>query len=115
MNPWRWVDPRVEQVRVAGVRAYFLRRGWALQPSPNPNLLRFEEPATDNGRPLFQMVPASEEFADFRQRIAELITTLSEVEGRHPVTILEDMLREQAESVLKGDLVWSGGREKASK
>ncbi len=39
------------------------------------------------------MVPASEEFADYRMRIEELITTLSELEDRHPVEVLNDILR----------------------
>jgi hypothetical protein len=92
MNPWRWVDPRIERVRVADLQAYFLGHGWTLRSNPNPNLLRFEEP-TGNGEPFFQMVPASERLADYRQRVAELITTLSEIEDRHPVTILDDILR----------------------
>jgi hypothetical protein len=92
MNPWRWVDPRVQRVRVADLQAYLLGRGWALRPNPNPNLLRFEEPQETND-PLFQMVPSSERFADYRQRVAELIATLSEIEDRHPVTILDDILR----------------------
>jgi hypothetical protein len=95
MNPWRWVDPRIQNVRIAKVQAYFVRCGWSLQPNPNPNLLRFELPAEGNGPLLFQMVPSSEEFADFRQRMAELITTLSELEDRHPVAVLEDILGEQ--------------------
>jgi len=95
MNPWRWVDPRIQDVRVANVRAYFRRRGWRLEQNPNPNLLRFEQPAQGKEPPLFQMVPSSEEFADFRQRMAELITTLSELEDRHPVAILEEILSEQ--------------------
>src|SRR5436305_1310426 len=93
MNPWRWVDPQVQQVRLADVQAYLLGRGWALQPNANPNLLRFQGPANGGAPPSFQMVPASEQLADFRQRITELITTLSEVEGRHPVAVLHDILR----------------------
>jgi hypothetical protein len=96
MNPWRWVDPRIGQVRLANVRAYFLGRGWKLKPNPNPDLLRFEEPAKGKGRPFFQMVPSSDDFDAFRQRIMELITTLSEIENRHPVAVLEDMLRSDA-------------------
>jgi hypothetical protein len=92
MNPWRWVDPRVQRVRLADVQAYFRRRGWVLRSNPNPDLLRFEEPADGGRPPLFQVVPASEDFADYRQRIAELITTLSEIEDRHPVDVLDDML-----------------------
>jgi hypothetical protein len=92
MNPWRWVDPRIEQVRVADLKAYFLRRGWRLEPNPNPELLRFEESAGGNGPPFFQMVPASEQTADYRQRITELVTTLSELENRHPVPVLAEIL-----------------------
>lgn len=93
MNPWRWVDPRIEAVRIADLRDYFASRGWKLVPNPNPNLLRFEAPAEGGGRSFFQMVPASEQFADFHQRIAELVTTLSEIEDRHPVALLNDILR----------------------
>ena len=106
MNPWRWVDPRVQRVRVADLQAYFLGRGWTLRPNPNPNLLRFEEPQ-ETTDPLFQMVPASEEFADFHQRITELITTLSELENRHPVQVLEDMLA--AGAVSASEVVVTGG------
>ncbi|HZY84397.1 MAG TPA: hypothetical protein VFE78_06180 [Gemmataceae bacterium] len=93
MNPWRWVDPRALQVRVADLKAYLLGRGWALQPNPNPTLLRFQRAPDGEGPALFQMVPASEQFADYHQRITELLTTLSEIEGRHPVAVLNDVLR----------------------
>ncbi len=92
MNPWRWVDPRIETVSLADLRAYFARRGWKTVPSPNSGLLRFDAPAHDGVAPFFQMVPASEDFADFRQRVTELITTLSEIEDRHPVAVLTDIL-----------------------
>jgi hypothetical protein len=92
MNPWRWVDPRIEAVGVANLRAYLAGRGWKLVPNPNSHLLRFEAPAEGGGPSLFQMVPVSEEFADFRQRVAELVTTLSEIEDRHPVALLDDIL-----------------------
>jgi hypothetical protein len=92
MNPWRWVDPRIEAVRLADLRAYLAARGWSLVPSPNPDLLRFQAPCEGAGPCFFQVLPASEEFADFRQRVAELVTTLSEIEERHPVAVLDDIL-----------------------
>ena len=92
MNPWRWVDPRVAQLQVADLRAYFRGRGWYLRPNPNANLLRFERPAANCEAALFLIAPASEQLADYRLRITELITTLSELEDRHPVAILEEML-----------------------
>jgi len=57
MNPWRWVDPRIEAVRLADLRAYFAGRGWKLVSHTNPNLLRFEAPVTGGGPSFFQMVP----------------------------------------------------------
>ncbi len=92
MNPWRWVDPRIEAVGVAELRTYLTGRGWKLVPNPNTHLLRFETPAKKGGLALFQMLPASEEFADFRQRVSELVTTLSEIEDRHPLAVLDDIL-----------------------
>ncbi len=92
MNPWRWLDPRIDSLQVADLRAYLQSRGWQLTPNPSPHLLRFEAPANGPGRPPFQMVPSSEHFADYHQRIAELVTALSELEGRHPVAVLEDVL-----------------------
>jgi hypothetical protein len=92
MNPWRWVDPRIERVRVSDLQAYFLSRGWKLRANPSPTLLRFEKPTRPRERAIYQMVPSSEQFADYRQRIAELLTTLSELEDRHPVAVLDDVL-----------------------
>jgi hypothetical protein len=97
MNPWRWVDPRIAAVRVADVQAYFLHQGWKLVPNPNPNLLRFEALTDGSGPPFFQMVPASETFADYRQCLAELITTLSEIEDRHPIAVLEAILNQASQ------------------
>jgi hypothetical protein len=92
MNPWRWVDPRVAAVSLAAVRAYLGHQGWEERPAPGGSLLRFEKKAGRNVAPLVQMLPASEQLADFRQRVTELITTMSELEDRHPVAILDDML-----------------------
>jgi hypothetical protein len=98
MNPWRWVDPRVASVRLAEVRTYLSSRGWQLAPNPSPNLLRFEKPGEENGRPFSYVVPASDDCSDFTQSITYLITTLSELEDRHPVEILNDILRQPADT-----------------
>ncbi len=95
MNPWRWVDPRIEKVQLSQVQRYFFNRGWIRVANPNPNLVRFEETKNGKGPPLIQMVPASEQAADYRQRIMELITTLSELENRHPVEVLNEILEQE--------------------
>jgi CheY-like chemotaxis protein len=90
MDPWRWVDPRVNDVRLDGVRAYLGRRGYV--ETPEGDFLRFES-ATERGRSFF--VPASEQFADYARSITHFLTVLSEAEDRHPVAILDEILRAQ--------------------
>jgi hypothetical protein len=92
MNLWRWVDPRIHSVRVADVRLYLLGRGWQLKPYPGPELLVFEGPPDDFGKPIIQVLPASEQASDYSQRLLELITALSVIEDRHAVDVLNDIL-----------------------
>ena len=91
-----WVDPRLPLVRVAGVRAYLLNRAWRLQPYPRPELLVFEGPTDDDGQPIIQVLPSSEQMRDFPLRVEELIATLSILEDRPAPDILSDILNEGA-------------------
>src|SRR5262249_53973411 len=96
MNPWGWVDPRVRQVRVANIRAYLLGRGWKMCPAPNVKTLLLEAPTADGEEPLRLVLPSSEDFSDYSSLVAGLITTLSELEDRHPVEVLNDILGQAA-------------------
>jgi hypothetical protein len=89
-----WVDPRIHQVRVAQVRAYLLGRGWQLQPYPGPELLVFGGPVDDDGQPVLQVLPSSEQMRDYPMRLEELITALSIMEDRHATEVLTDILRQ---------------------
>lgn len=91
-----WVDPRLPLVRVAGVRSYLLIRGWRPQPYPRPELLVFEGPADDDGQPIVQVLPSSEQMRDFSLRVEELIAALSILEDRPAAGILSDILKEGA-------------------
>ncbi len=113
MNPWRWVDPRVRSVRLAGVRAYLVERGWETKPSTNPLFVRFEPPAgKNNGQSLFQVLPSSDRGNDFVQSITYFLTTMSELEDRHPVEVLDEVLRHQ-EREAKAIVVGEDGRKQA--
>jgi hypothetical protein len=90
-----WVDPRLPLVRVAGVRSYLLARGWRPQPYPGPELLVFEGPTDDDGQPIVQVLPSSEQMRDFPLRVEELIAALSILEDRPPSSILSDILNEE--------------------
>lgn len=89
-----WVDPRLPLVRVAGVRSYLLGRGWRLQPHPAAELLVFEGPADDEGKPIVQVLPSSEQMRDFPLRVEELIAAVSILEDRPARDILSDILKE---------------------
>ncbi len=89
-----WVDPRLPLVRVAGARSYLLSRGWRPQPYPRPELLVFEGPADDDGQPIVQVLPSSEQMRDFPLRVEELIAALSILEDRPASDILSDILNE---------------------
>jgi hypothetical protein len=99
MNPWRWVDPRVNKVRLADLQAYLQHKGWTLKPNPNPKLLRYEEPRVGRRRPFSYVIPSSDQFIDFHGSVVDMITTFSEMEDRHPIDLLDDILRCGAESL----------------
>ena len=96
MNPWRWVDPRVSQVRFSGVRAYLARRGYVERQEPNPDFVRFVSTGANNGKQLpYYILPKEKGFAEAKSPVVYFLTTFSEVEDRHPVAILEEILQLQ--------------------
>lgn len=92
MSSSAWVDPRVGSVTVAGIRSYLLTRGWRPAAYPGPELLVFEGPPDDDGKPIIQVVPSSERMSDFRMRVEELIGALGVIEDRPARDVLEDVL-----------------------
>jgi len=95
MNPWRWVDPRVREVRLQQVSAYLLAHGWKLGTTPNSRSLLFEKKLPGVKAPMTQYLPASEDYSDFARLMTEFITSFSEFEDRHPVDLLNDVLRSE--------------------
>jgi len=96
MNLGGWVDPRIDQVRVADVQSYMLRHGWKRRPYPGPELLVFDGPLDDDGKEIIQLIPSSERMRDFRLRAVELINALSVFENRSPVAMLNESLAPSA-------------------
>jgi hypothetical protein len=83
-------------VRVAGLRSYLERRGWRLQSYPGPELLVFAGPVDDDGLPITQVLPSSEQMRDYPLRVEELIGALSVLEDRPASDVLTDVLNESA-------------------
>lgn len=79
-------------VRVSDLRAYLRGKGWRVKPFPNPRVIYFEGPTDDQGRPIVQLVPASETLSDYSYRIQELIAALSRLEDRDESEIVRDIL-----------------------
>jgi hypothetical protein len=98
MNADLWVDPRVRQVAASGMESYLTAHGWKRVQHPRKQLMVFEGPLDDDGEPLILAIPSSERFKDFTGRIVRVIESLSIVEGRHPVEILNDILKENPPS-----------------
>jgi hypothetical protein len=92
MNRSGWGDPRIDHVTVGSVRSYLLNRGWRLQTFPGPELLVFEGPKDDDGEPIIQVLPSSEQLRDYRMRVEDLISAVSVIENRPAVQVLNDML-----------------------
>src|SRR5207244_7569561 len=88
---WRWIDPRVDQVALADLRSYLLGHGWKLKSFPQPQVLLFEEPVARGMEPVVQRVPAAGQGRDFRRAVVDTITSLSALENRHPVEILNEV------------------------
>src|SRR5262245_31399455 len=93
MNPWRWVDPRVRDLPLSHVRRYLQARGWQEKKTAPPGVPVYEAPPGGNGavRPTC-VLPGSETAPDYVLSLTYLLTALSELEDRHPVAVLEEML-----------------------
>jgi hypothetical protein len=48
-----------QAVRVADLRAYLLSKGWRVKPFKRTEVVYFEGPPDDDGRPLVLLLPAS--------------------------------------------------------
>jgi hypothetical protein len=94
LNLERWVDPRVRLVQGAAVERYLQGHGWRKKPHAYPDRLAYEGPFTDDFGDPVVLLFSTEESEDFRQGIVRLITTLSVLEDRHPVEILNDLLHQ---------------------
>src|SRR5262245_5542214 len=114
-NMYRWVDPRVNDVRVADMRAYLARRSWKEKLHPQPGLLVFEGPLDDDGKPIIQILPSSESSLAYRQRLIELITSLAVIEDRLAVQVLNDILQSAVDQSANGPPRKTARRAKTTK
>jgi hypothetical protein len=95
--------PLVHQLRVRDICEYLNDRGWRTKPF-RPEALLFEGPPDDEGRPIVQLVPSSEQMPGFNLRSRELLHALSVIEGRPAEQILLDIVSRS--TLEKGESTW---------
>jgi hypothetical protein len=84
-------DALLDAVRVPDLQSYLLGKGWLHKPFPRPEVLLFEGPLADSGRPFVQLVPASEQLLDYRRAVEDISRSLSQLEGRPALDVLYDI------------------------
>ncbi len=77
---------------VKSIQAYLEARGWELCNHPDINIFLYRGPLADDGEPILQILPRSEQYADFPLRFDELVTALSIIEGRPREDIMHDFI-----------------------
>ena len=87
---------------MADVQAYLRGRSRVPRPASRPQQLAFEGPPGTPEGPAVLYLPSSEQFADYPQRILEVITELAEIEDRYAVDVLNEILREPGQDQPNG-------------
>ncbi len=91
----------VNGLRLDAIKEYLSRHGWVQKPFARPAVLYFEGPQDDHGNPIVQILPDSEEAADFPLRVQDLLASLSFVEQRSVEDILRELVGETATMPLR--------------
>jgi hypothetical protein len=111
-NPW--IDPRIVQAHPEDAQTYLTRHGWKLVgPASNPELLRYEIEGDDNAPTLF--VPIRIGSGPALQWMIELVADLARFEDRWAVQVLQDILRQPADSAAANGPAMPTEAEPASK
>ena len=82
----------VHGVRVSDLRAYLSSQGWTQEPFKRPEEFKFVASPDSPVRDAVLLIPASEQFADFHERIALIVRSLSQFEERPAESIFRDIL-----------------------
>jgi hypothetical protein len=97
MMPFNGSVSSAHGIRVADLRAYLLSNGWKVRPFKRPQVIYFEGPPGDDGRPLVLLVPASEHLRDYLFRVEEILRTLSILENRSLSEVVRNILMPTAD------------------
>lgn len=91
-----WED--IDRVRLFDLKNYLYRKGWKRY-ATNGEKWQIFKLEVDFGRPLELILPGSESFIDFRERIQQSIEALSQIEDKPVSEVLSGLIIENADSV----------------
>jgi hypothetical protein len=77
----------MENLRSSDVVSYLHSAGWTRQYFPRADVIVFAGPKADDGEAIEVVIPASEDASDFRDRIREVLSTVSALENRKPADL----------------------------
>lgn len=83
----------IPEIPILNIIRYLELQGWHRRLNfPNEKLIVFDGPLDMNREEIQAVIPANESFKDYRDRVAGLIYSLSEIEERPVELILKDMI-----------------------
>jgi hypothetical protein len=82
----------LDKIQAEWIRDYLISNGWKQVPFKRPELLVFEGPCDDDGKPIIQVIPRSEHSSDFNMRARELVDALSVIEDRPASDVVRDIM-----------------------
>ncbi len=82
----------LDKIQAEWIRDYLISNGWKQVPFKRPELLVFEGPCDDDGKPIIQVIPRSEHSSDFNMRARELVDALSVIEDRPSSDVVRDIM-----------------------
>jgi hypothetical protein len=88
---------QAQGIRVADLRAYLLAQGWKIRPFKRPQVIYFEGPPADDGKPLILLIPASEQLRDYPDRVEEILNTLTVLEMRPLPEVIRNIVTPTAD------------------
>ena len=80
-------------IRVSDVTSYLGAAGWTRRQFPRADVIVFTGPKANDGEAIEVVVPALESASDFTDRIGEILSTVSAIEDREPLSIAREILR----------------------
>jgi len=89
----------LERVSLFDLRSYLDHNGWRRIPSKNERWTIFQLKSAESD-PLELILPAREQYTDVKERITQVVASLSQIEGRQFEEVCADLIATNADSLL---------------